>query len=227
MVKKKKSSKKKSVKRTVKTKKKKTPKKKTTKRGGTTTKRKTSKKGRTTKVRYESTKEIKVDKILVDNFIALQRVMVNLSSKFDDLSKQISKLLDLFEISAKSLAQKDSQEGKLSRKDEKILQRLDDISQHAGLIGKGLALIHDINKEEGKPGLPTMGKNTPRPAQGPQMNQRSRSNPFPTQQKQMPKPQMRGKPQMRQESRGPPQQGQREGMQGYQKSISSNTEESA
>ena len=55
-------------------------------------------------------KAIKPDKIqqaLIENFITLQKVMTNLSIKFDSLSDQISKLLDLFEISAKAMAEKD------------------------------------------------------------------------------------------------------------------------
>ena len=107
------------------------------------TKRKITKKGRTTKVKYESVKEIRVEKALVDNFIGLQKVMVNLSSKFDNLSNQISKLLNLFEISAKSLAQRDVDMGKENKDAKRIIEKLDHISQHAGLIGKGLALIHE------------------------------------------------------------------------------------
>lgn len=166
-------------------KKKPAPKKKLKKKGA---KKTTSKRKGTTKVKYESVKEIKVDKVLLDNFVALQKVLVNLSSKFDDLSNQISKLLNLFEISAKSLVQKDTQTDKQDKETQKILERLDKVSEHAGLIGKGLALIHDINKEEGKPGLPTIKpqikpfppKPRPipprRPAQGMQGYQRSISH---------------------------------------------------
>ena len=42
-------------------------------------------------------RDIQTEKILVENFVALQKVMVNLSIKFDNLSGQISKLLELFE----------------------------------------------------------------------------------------------------------------------------------
>ena len=55
----------------------------TTKKGRTTTKRTSVKKGGITKVRYESTKEIKIEQALMDNFIALQKVMLNLASKFE------------------------------------------------------------------------------------------------------------------------------------------------
>lgn len=111
-------------------------------------KKSTTKKGnKVTKVIHESTKEIKVEKALVDNFIALQKVMVNLSLKFDNLTTQISKLLELFDISAKALAKKEFETEKESRDTHMVMQRLDNIAQQAGLIGKGLALIHEVNTE--------------------------------------------------------------------------------
>lgn len=105
-----------------------------------------SKKGRTTKIKYYSTKEIKVEKALVDNFIGLQKVMVNLSSKFDNLANQISKLLELFEISARAMAAKDFSVGRENKEGKQIIEKLDKISEHAGLIGKGLVLIHEAGQ---------------------------------------------------------------------------------
>ena len=111
-------------------------------------------KGKFTRVIHESTREIKIDRALIENFIALQKVMVNLSAKFDNLSGQISKLLELFEISAKSLARKDFEEtGRSSKDTERILEKLNNISQQAGLIGKGLALIHETKSEGAETGL--------------------------------------------------------------------------
>ncbi len=115
---------------------------------------------KSTEVVYHSTKEIKVEKALIDNFIGLQKVMVNLSNKFDGLSDQISKLLDLFEISAKSLAKKElSSPGNFNTLSaqadtKRILDRLDNISKQAGLIGRGLALIHEVGTENGNPVIP-------------------------------------------------------------------------
>jgi len=53
-----------------------------------------------------SSKQIHTEKILIENFIALQKVITNLSIKFDKLTNQISSLLELFEVSAKTLAEK-------------------------------------------------------------------------------------------------------------------------
>jgi len=64
-----------------------------------------------TEVHYHSTKEIKVEKVLIENFVGLQKVMVNLSSRFDELSTQISRLLNLFEVSARAMAKKEFERG--------------------------------------------------------------------------------------------------------------------
>lgn len=103
------------------------------------------KKRKATKITHHSTKGVKMEKALVENFIGLQKVMVNLSSRFDNLANQISRLLELFEISAKALARKEFgiEGGKDSKK---IIEKLDNLSEKAGLIGKGLVLIHESGK---------------------------------------------------------------------------------
>ena len=101
-------------------------------------------------------RNVSIEKALVNNFISLQRVMVNLSAKFDSLSNQISKLLELFEISAKSLATKDLETEKENKDAKKILEKLDNRSQHAGLIGKGLPLIHKVGSEKEIPETKSM-----------------------------------------------------------------------
>ena len=60
--------------------------------------------GATTKKKAMSKAEL--EQALIDNFTNLQKVLTNLSIKFEDLSNNMSKLLQLFEISAKSFAEK-------------------------------------------------------------------------------------------------------------------------
>ncbi len=116
---------------------------------------------KSTEVVYHSTKEIKVERALIENFIGLQKVMLSLSAKFDFLSSQISKLLELFEASARSLARKElSPSGELDS--SKVMEKLDHLSAQAGLIGKGLALIHEVGTEREKPIIPlNIQKNQP------------------------------------------------------------------
>ena len=153
----------------------------------------------------------KVEKALVDNFVALQKVMVNLSAKFDNLSTQISKLLELFEISAKSLAQKDIKTEKENKDTKKILEGIDKLSQQSGLIGRGLTLIHQINSEKGVGREPEQVSVPfePKPAAPMPKPEGMQSKT----QKQMLPPPAGAKP-----GQGIPG---RPGMQGYQRSISS------
>jgi hypothetical protein len=137
---------------------------KTSKKRGTKSRGKTSHKKKTTtkKARAKKTtraaprkrSEIQIDRALTDNFITLQKIMVNFSTRFDILSNQISKLLELFEISAKSLARRDLETDRKDKDTKKIIEKLDTLSQQAGLIGKGLALIHEISSEKAPPTMP-------------------------------------------------------------------------
>jgi hypothetical protein len=67
--------------------------------------------------------------------------MVNLTSKFDDLTKQISELLDLFEDSAKALVKKDFHEDK--KEEKQMIEKLDSIVNQNKIIAKGLTLMHE------------------------------------------------------------------------------------
>ncbi len=80
----------------------------------------------------------KFEKVLVENFVSLQRVMTNLVIKFDNLSNQISKLLELFEISAKTLAEKD-----ISKEDKKMMEKLDNLLEQNKVIAKGIVLLNE------------------------------------------------------------------------------------
>ena len=86
--------------------------------------------------------EYKTEQILIDNFVSLQKVMTNLAFKFDSLSTQLSKLLELFEISAKALAEKDFQMSK-NKEDKKIIEKLDSLSEQNKIIARGLTMMHD------------------------------------------------------------------------------------
>ena len=86
-----------------------------------------------------------VEKILVENFVSLQKVMTNLSLRFDNLASQISKLLELFEISAKSLANKDFGLEKEDKNSKEVIAKLDNLLGQNKIIAKGLTLMHEAN----------------------------------------------------------------------------------
>lgn len=80
------------------------------------------------------------NKILIENFVALQKVMTNLAGKFDSLSDNITKLLQLFELSARSFAEK--QPGTLE-KDKEFLDKLNMLTEQNKTIAKGLTLLEE------------------------------------------------------------------------------------
>jgi len=79
---------------------------------------------------------------LIQNFINLQKVMTNLSIKFDSLSDQMSRLLQLFEISAKTFVTK--QEEVVDKKeDHELVKKLDALLDQNKTIAKGLTLVEE------------------------------------------------------------------------------------
>lgn len=91
----------------------------------------------------EEAMESQVNKILIENFVSLQKVMVENSIKFDNLATQISKLLELFEISAKSLAEKDFESERNSKDNKKILEKIEGILEQNKTIARGLTLMNE------------------------------------------------------------------------------------
>ena len=84
---------------------------------------------------------IEMQPILVDNFTALQRVMMNMAEKLSDVSDKMEKLLELFETSAKTLAKKDFKlAGETS---PEIIKKLNDLSEQNKVIARGLTLLHE------------------------------------------------------------------------------------
>ncbi|HPD81788.1 MAG TPA: hypothetical protein PK357_01675 [Candidatus Pacearchaeota archaeon] len=106
--------------------------------------KKTRKKRKAKKIIRAPRESSQIERTLIENFVSLQKVMANLSSRFDSLSDQISKLLGLFEISAKVLAEKDFElEGRNSKENEKILEKIDKIIEQNKTIARGLTLVHE------------------------------------------------------------------------------------
>lgn len=87
------------------------------------------------------------EKMLVDNFVSLQKVMTSLAYKFDKLEKQMSSLLELFEDSAKTIAEKEINlelKGN-EEKQQEILSKLKEVLDQNKLIAKGITLMHEAS----------------------------------------------------------------------------------
>ena len=114
----------------------------------------------------ESHSKNEINQALIDNFINLQKVLTNLAVKFDDLSNNMSKMLQLFEISAKSFAEKyEGEGGRIDRSDQALLAKLDSLLDQNKTIAKGILLMEDkIRQREPRHSLaPESTELRPRP----------------------------------------------------------------
>lgn len=107
---------------------------------------------KTTKKEKKPDEEL--NKILVENFVNLQKVLTNLSAKFDYLSDNISKLLQLFEISAKSFVEKQKNipqqeliERQRDLREREFTEKIDKILDQNRTIAKGITLMDEKIKE--------------------------------------------------------------------------------
>jgi len=98
----------------------------------------------------KSMTKAELEQTLLDNFINLQKVLTNLSLKFEELSTNIEKLLQLFEISAKSFAEKISKDGGESG-DKELIEKLDALLNQNKTISKGIMLMEERMRNRNMP----------------------------------------------------------------------------
>lgn len=101
------------------------------------------------KKRHKSSsgKKEHIEKALLENFVNLQKVLTNLAVKFDSLSDNISKLLQLFEISAKTFVEKQTPELGEKKTDKDFLEKLDKLLEQNKVLAKGLTLMEEKLRE--------------------------------------------------------------------------------
>jgi len=75
------------------------------------------------------------EELLVENFVGLQHAMTNMSVKFGELSDNISKLLQVFEESAKNFISGEKND------DQDMLKKIDSLLNQNKTIAKGLVLM--------------------------------------------------------------------------------------
>ena len=102
-------------------------------------------------LREKKPTKLDTEQALLENFVSLQRVLTNLSIKFDSLSDNISKLLQLFEISAKGFIGKQGikeiDKEKSVERDREFLAKLNTLLDQNKTIAKGLTLMGDRVRE--------------------------------------------------------------------------------
>lgn len=85
--------------------------------------------------------ENKLENKLVQNLIELQKINVTMIEKFDKLTEQISTLLGLFEMTAKSFAEHPAYQ--VSEKDKEFLEKIDKLLEQNKTIAKGLIMMEE------------------------------------------------------------------------------------
>lgn len=108
-------------------------------------------KSKNPKKKAEYSNQPDVNRALIENFVNLQKVLTNLAVKFEDLSGNISKLLQLFELSAKSFADKPI---KTPGIDEEFLKKLDSLLDQNKTISKGIMMMEERVRNRSRPPMP-------------------------------------------------------------------------
>ena len=85
--------------------------------------------------------ETKIEDKLLENLISLQKVHTDLAEKFDKLTKEISNLLALFELTAKNFS-KEAPE-KMGESDKEFLDKINKLLEQNKTIAKGLTLMEE------------------------------------------------------------------------------------
>jgi hypothetical protein len=120
-------------------------------------KKKTNKSVKKTKTPSTKLKlDAELQETLVHNLIELQKIHINIAEKFDKLSKEISQILALFEVTARNFA-KNAPMGEYE-KDKDFLTKIDKLLDQNKLLAKGLSIMEERLRERmygpGHPGPP-------------------------------------------------------------------------
>jgi hypothetical protein len=89
----------------------------------------------------------KLNMMLIENFVDMQKALVNTTQKIEDLTVQVSKLLQLFELSAKSFIGKVDEKVSEIEKDQEFLTKLNALLDQNKLIAKGVTLMEENIRE--------------------------------------------------------------------------------
>lgn len=87
-----------------------------------------------------------IEEKVLENLVELQKVHTNLAEKFDKLSEQISELLALFEMTARSFAT--NPQIQAVEKDKEFLEKIDMLLEQNKTIAKGLTLMEQRIREK-------------------------------------------------------------------------------
>ncbi len=92
------------------------------------------------KKRVSGESDSRLDDKLLENIIKLEKIHTDLVEKFDKLAKEISSLLALFELAAKSFSKQ--QPGRMES-DKEFFDKIDRLLEQNKTIAKGLTLLEE------------------------------------------------------------------------------------
>ena len=87
----------------------------------------------------------KLQEKILENLVELQKVHTNLAERFDKLSENITNLLSLFEMAARSFAQNPANQ--VNEKDKDFLEKIDRLLDQNKTIARGLTLMEERIRE--------------------------------------------------------------------------------
>jgi len=128
-----------------------------------------------TRTKKKGKNSFELEETLIRNLVELQKVHTNLAEKFDKLAKEISQLLALFELTARSFA-KHAPIGEYE-KDKDFLEKIDRLLDQNKTLAKGLMLMEERLRERVYGAAPEPAKKPQTPTPAPPTE-----NPQPTQQ---------------------------------------------
>lgn len=106
-------------------------------------------------VKKKRMNKAEIEQALIDNFISLQKVLTHLSIRFDEQANKMDKLLELFEISAKSFSEKYaegySETSSINSGDTEFLKKLDSLLDQNKTIAKGIMMMEERIKNRNNP----------------------------------------------------------------------------
>lgn len=88
----------------------------------------------------------KIEDSLIKNMIELQKIQTNMAEQFEKLSRDISQLLALFELTARNFAKKSAPIGEIE-KDKEFLDKIDTLLEQNKILAKGLTLMEERLRE--------------------------------------------------------------------------------
>lgn len=114
------------------------------------------------KIAKDNSSIIRVESQLIENFVSLQKVLTSLSAKFEDMTRKLSEVLDLFEESAKAFVKKDIPKEQPSVVWQKeVLEKIDNLFEQNKILARGLTLIHEEAVKYSMPTSPSIMNTAP------------------------------------------------------------------